>query len=287
MLKTVRDACKPKTAVTVVERSYDEETGTATLEVLAKDAGKAAHVYWDTKPAVTKNNRLTDPKHTTNATRLWFLALDPSGDHEAGAPEAWSNRLTITHQPREGVGSRTVELRVVPRGTIKYTLNGANPAEGAVYTTPIEVGTSESIVYCYADDEGVSTRRNFTIPRAGNAEVRIDPGRKAKLKKRIDAPATPDTFKLVARAKQIGARLSGASVEVGTGARNASLRFGSETSVTAEHLEVVIAALRTALGEEMADVRVTARAIDFGNGHDLSEFVKEWGLQVGANEVEQ
>ena len=279
---------KPKTAVHIVERGYDEDTGTATLEVIAKDAGKAAQVFWDTKPTVSKNsNRLTDPKHTTDATRLWFLAVDPSGDHELGTAEAWSNRLTITHQPREGVGSRTVELRVVPRGAIKYTLTGANPSDGTAYKSPIEVGTSEVTVYCHAEDDGVSARRNFTIPRAGNAEVHIDPARKAKLKKRVDAPATPDTFKLLARAKQIGARISGATIEVGTGARNASLRFGSETSVTAEHVEAVVAALRTSLADEMADVRVTARGLEFANGHDLSEFVKEWGVQVGANEVEQ
>jgi hypothetical protein len=78
----------------------------------------------------------------------------------------WSNTLTITHQPRDGVGSRSVELRVVPRGIIRYTLTGANPAEGTLYTGPIEIGQGETTIYCYAEDDGVSIRRNFTIPPA-------------------------------------------------------------------------------------------------------------------------
>ena len=31
-----------------------------------------------------KSYRLTDPKLTTDATRLWFLAVDPAGEHERG-----------------------------------------------------------------------------------------------------------------------------------------------------------------------------------------------------------
>jgi len=279
---------KPKTSVTVAERSYDDQTGTATLEVVARGAGAAAQIYWADSPEVTtKSHRLTDPKHSTDATRLWFLAIDPSGEQEAGPASSWSNKLTITHQPREGVGNRSVELRVVPRGKIKYTLTGANPAEGLDYAGPIDIGSSETTVFCYAEDQGVSTRRNFTIPPAGNAGVHIDPGKKAKLKKRVDATDVAGTFKLVARAKQANARFSGAAIEVGSGAKNASLRFGSDSSISAEHMEAIIAALRSALGEEMAEVRVTVREVDFGTGHDLSEFVKDWGLQVGANEVEQ
>jgi hypothetical protein len=279
---------KPKTTVAITELGYDETTGTASLSIIARDAGPSPKVYWDVTSAVsTKSNQLTDAKLDTDKTRLWFVAVDAAGDHEIGEPVTWSNRLTITHQPREGVGSRNVELRVVPRGTIKYTLTGANAAEGAAYAQPFEIGQAETTVYCYAEDEGVSARRNFVIPPAGNAGVRIDPARKAKLKKRVDAPDVASTFKLVARAKQAKAQFLGASIDVGSGAKNAALRFGSESSISAEHVESIISALRAALGDEMADVRVTVRAVDFATGHDLDAFVKEWGLQVGTNEVEQ
>jgi hypothetical protein len=139
---------KPKTTVAVTELAYEDGTGTASLSVVARDAGPAPKVFYDKTPAVSaRSPQMTDAKLTTDATRLWFLAIDPSGAHEAGPPVPWSNKLTITHQPREGIGTRTVELRVARRGTIKYTLTGANPAEGIVYTGPFEIGQAETTLY--------------------------------------------------------------------------------------------------------------------------------------------
>lgn len=279
---------RPKTSVTVAELAYDDSTGVATLSVVARDAGPSSKVYWDTTPNVSaKSNQLTDSKFVTDKTNVWFVAIDPSGEHQTGQPYAWSNTLTITHQPREGVGSRVVELRVVPRGRIKYTLTGANPADGIAYESPFEIGQGETTIYCFAEDDGVTARRNFVVPAAGNAEVKIDPGKGARLKKRVDAPDVATSFKLLNRAGHAKARLLGVCVEVGGGAKNASLRFGSESSVSAEQIESIVAVLRGALADEMADVRLSARAIDFVTGHDLDAFVKEWGLRVGTNEVEQ
>jgi hypothetical protein len=180
-----------------------------------------------------------------------------------------------------------VELLVVPRGIIKFTLTGANPAEGSPYTGPIEIGQGETTIYCYAEDDGVSARRNFTIPPAGNQGIHIEPGKPARLRKRIGAESTPDTFKLLARARHVGARLSELSIEVGSGTKTASLRFGKDGVLSAEQIEKVIATLREALADEMAEVRLHVHGLEFANGHDLSEFVKEWGLSVGPNEVEQ
>ena len=180
-----------------------------------------------------------------------------------------------------------MELRVVPRGIIKFTLTGANPAEGTPYTGPIEIGQGETTIYCYAEDEGVSARRNFTIPPAGNRGIHIEPGKPATLKKRIGAESTPDTFKLLARAKHVGARLSELSIEVGTARRPPHCGLARTAFCPREQLEKVIATLREALADEMAEVRLRVHALEFANGHDLSEFVKEWGLSVGPNEVEQ
>jgi hypothetical protein len=279
---------KPKTSVVLVERGYDEQTGEATIEVTPRDAGRSPRVYYDTRPQVTaKSTRLADSKLTTKATRVWFLAEDTQGEYQVGPPIAWSNRLTITHQPRDGVGSRTVELKVVPSGTIKFTLTGANPAEGSLYSGPIEIGQGQTTIYCYAEDNGVSTRRTFTIPPAGNQGVHVEPGKEAKLKKRIGAESTPETFKVLARARNVGARLSELRIEVGSGTKTALLRFGKDGVLTSDQIEKVIATLRDALDDEMAEVRLTVHGIEFANGHDLSEFVKDWGLEVGPNEVEQ
>jgi hypothetical protein len=156
-----------------------------------------------------------------------------------------------------------------------------------VYSGPIEIGQGETTIFCYAEHEGVSAKRSFTIPPAGNQGVHIDPTKRAKLKKRIPAESTPETFKVLARAKSAGALLSELSIEVGSGTKTASLRFGKDGVLSADQIEKVVATLREALGDEMAEVRLRVQGIDFANGHDLSEFVKEWGLTVGPNEVEQ
>ena len=56
----------------------------------------------------------------TDETVLWFLAVDPEGKHETGPAEKWTNTLTITHDPKEVMGKRTVTLTVKPRGEIRF-----------------------------------------------------------------------------------------------------------------------------------------------------------------------
>ncbi|MFP2904556.1 anti-phage-associated DUF499 domain-containing protein [Pyxidicoccus sp. 3LFB2] len=279
---------QPKTSVSIIERGYDEETGMAELEVTAIHAGKAPQIFYDTSPAVSPTStRLTEPRLKSDATQLYFLAVDPTKEHETGSAEPWSNKLTITYQPREGAGSRVVELRVVPRGTIRYTLTGANPAEGTLYSKPIEVSAAETTIFCYAEDNGVSVKRNFTLPRAGNTGVVVVPNKPAKLKKKVASQDTSETFKTLKSVRDARSKVSEAMIEVGGGAQTATLRFGSEASLGADQIEALVKALRTALGSDTADVRLSFRGVAFEAGHDLDGFVKELGLQIGPNEVEQ
>ena len=52
-------------------------------------------------------------------------------------------------------------------------------------------------------------------------------------------------------------------------------------------IQQAINMLRTALGDEAADVRMQVRVIHFPWGRDLSTFVAEQGLVLAPNEVEQ
>jgi enoyl-CoA hydratase/carnithine racemase len=81
--------------------------------------------------------------------------------------------------------------------------------------------------------------------------------------------------------------LRGALVEVGSGEKVAIVRFGNGASVTSEALSAVVKALREAIGDEMAEVLVTASAAEFASGHDLSEFARERSITLESNEVEQ
>ena len=74
-----------------------------------------------------------DQTLTTNAPRVGFLVMDPSGQYETGNPVTWSDKLVLHNRLFEEKGARTVELFVAPKGTIRYTLDGSEPREGTLY----------------------------------------------------------------------------------------------------------------------------------------------------------
>jgi hypothetical protein len=177
-----------RTSVSVLERDYKEEAGKATIEVLALDAGPNRRVHYSNGPDVSAASPvIPDTIFETDATALWFLAIDPDGDHRTGDLARWSNRLTLTHGRKMLPGKRLVELTVKPRGVIRWNTTGANPKEGQVYSSPIELpGDAEVTVYAYAEDGEVSTHRNFIIPKPDQSGPTIAKDKPAKLRKKLD-----------------------------------------------------------------------------------------------------
>jgi hypothetical protein len=278
-----------KTSVSYSERDYKEETGHATIEVLARDAGPNGRVHYSTGPDVSAASPvIPDTIFPTDATALWFLAIDPDGGHQAGDPVRWSNKLTLTHQPRALPGKRIVELTVRPRGVIRWNTSGANTKEGQVYTGPIELsGNAEVTIYAYAEDQGISTESSFLIPKPNQSGPTIDKARPAKLRKKLDFHDNARSFAALNSAKGVQARLGGVTVEIGEGAKNVVTRFGSESVISAEHLEAFIAAARRALGDDTAEVRLSVRDVRFPSGFDLETLLAKLGIEVSAGEVEQ
>lgn len=281
---------KPKTSVSVTEVSeQDPATGRVTLNVAAHGAGKTPQLYVDKSPSVsTKSQRLTDPKLDTTDTRLYFIAVDPKGEHDTGEPVCWTNALTITHQPTESGGKRFVELKVVPRGTIRFTLTGANPAEGEVYKQPIAIGDGAQTIYCHAEDDGVTAKRTFEIPPRGTKGAVIKKEKPATLTERVETADTTETFTLLKQLKEAKAEAGTVKLDVGQGTKNLSLRFGSDCRVTGEKLEALIAAARAALGDGGAEVRIAVTGcIDFAFGADLESFAGARGIELDPRNVSQ
>jgi len=279
---------KEKTSVGLVERHYDDATGEATLEVTPKHAGKSGQVFYGSTSSVSSaSTRLDDSKLRTTETHLWFLAVDPTGEHTTGEPVAWTNGLTITHQPSDGPEGRTVRLQVVPTGTIKYTLDGSNPREGTTYAEPIPIGDEATTVYCFAEERGIEATRQFTVPAAGRGGVEVDPDRPARLKQVVSTDDTADSYALLERLRQMSGELGQLAATVGSGAESATTRFGSGTSVQAANVESVLTALRGSLGQAEADVRLRTQWIAFATGRDLIAFARERGITLSVNDVEQ
>jgi hypothetical protein len=280
----------PRTGVSVSERDYDDQTGEATLAILARDAGKSGRVHYAASSAVGASSpTVPDTIWKTDATALWFVAIDPDGQHDTGDPVKWTNKLTLTHQPRSGGGKRIVELTVKPRGQIRWNTTGANPREGAVYNGPIELDSTEAVtIYAYAEDEGVCVNRNFTIPAIDQKGPAIDKTKPARLNKRVDFRGNAEAFKAINHAKALNVKLfGGVLLTVGNDTLSVTTRFGSDAVIKADDIEAFINAARLALGNETADVVLRIDDLEFGSGHDLETFLQRLCIEPMPGEVEQ
>ncbi|WP_411902305.1 anti-phage-associated DUF499 domain-containing protein [Methylorubrum thiocyanatum] len=279
-----------KTSVAVLERDYNEETGRATLLVSSKDAGGKAVIHFAPDPGVSPASpTLAEAVFETTEMKLWFVSVDPDGKHATGDAVAWENRITILHEPKVAFGKRTVELKAVPRGNIRWNTTGANPKDGTPYTGPFEVeGTAEITVYAYAEEGGVSAQRAFKIPAVDAKGPIIVDDKPAKLRRAMLFDGTAKAFEAIKLAKDAKATLGGTvSAEVGKGARNVATRLGTEASTTPDVIERIIEAAREALGDDAADVRLTFKEASFPTGHDLKAFAKGLGIDPKPEEVEQ
>ena len=279
----------PKTAVTISERNYDDKTGKATIEVNARNAGQHGRVHFSLEPIVSENSpKIPDTIFETEETRLYFLAVDPAGEHETGEVSTWSNKLTLTHSRQELPGKRIVKLAVVPQGTIRWNTSGINPKDGKVYDGPLEMtGDEEMTVYAYAESNGVETQRNFKIPKPHHGDFTLDKTKPAKLIKKVVREGNGDSYAVINTAKAMQAKMCGITVEIGEGSKNVVTRFGSDSVLTADHLEQFISTARQAIGDETAEVRLSLRDVQFQSGHDLEEFLKKLDIEPQAGEVEQ
>lgn len=278
----------PKTQATVDTEAYDDATGEATLRIGAANAGKSPSIRYSETPDVEKDGMALEQNPLlTRATKLWFLVTDPDGAHEQGDVVAWSNKLTLTYDPRFVAGKRTVELTVVPRGVIRWNTDGSNAKEGTVYSGPIDLpGIEEVALYVHAEDQGVSVEKTFRIAAQEGQKV-LDKAREARLTKEIHGQTTAESFKMIKAAAANKAIFENASITVGSGNTNVQIRFGSEVDLTPAAAEELIASSRKVLGTDDTDVKLTVKKMLFETGFGLEQFATEMGEDVSGTEIEQ
>jgi uncharacterized protein DUF499/Fn3 domain-containing protein len=279
-----------KTSVKVVVRGYDDQTGVSTIELTATDSGPNGRIHWAATGDVSaKSPVVPDLIIERDETVLWFLAVDPDGKHETGEPVKWSNTLTLTYEPKEVMGKRTVALTVKPRGKIRWNTDGTNPREGKPYAGPIAIeGDGEVKVYAYAEDAGIETTKTFTVRPAKAGAIQLDPDKPVVIKKRQKIATTIDVFSTLKALKVAHGKLKGSlAVTVGQGDVNATTRFGPQTVLAPDALEAFLGAGRAALGNDTAETEVGFAEVHFETAREMEEFVKTVGWTIGTEEVEQ
>lgn len=288
---------KERTSVSVLTEHYSDRTGEAHVLVRASHAGKTPQIYYGPTADVgpSKGELLSGEVHKTDATALWFVALDPDGQHEAGPAAAWKNQLTITHDVHAlPDGRRRVTLAVRPDvtqrsgGVLKWNTQGINAKDGQTYAGEIIIeAPGEARVWAYAAHEGVEQTKTFVIPAANAEGPSIVYDQPATLTKKWGVAETSVAFGVIKSTKENAAKLTIAKLTVGEGEKHVQLRFGSGVEMDAETLEKLIEVVRHTLHDELAKVAVDIGAIAFATGRDLEDFLKAHGVEAKPEEIEQ
>jgi hypothetical protein len=142
-------------------------------------------------------------------------------------------------------------------------------------------------IYAFAEDNGVSTSRTFVIPKPDQKGPTVDRTKPATLRKKLDFRGNADAFAAINAVKALQARIGGASIDIGEGTRNVSTRFGSDSVITADHLDQFIATARETIEDPTADVKLSFRELRFTSGYDLETFLAKLGIEIVPGEVDQ
>lgn len=280
---------KEKTSVDVIESAYEESTGTATILVTAKNAGRRPVIHWSNKPDVSANSPvLDDTTVRTTDLKRYFLAVDSDGEHESGEAFEWTNKLHLTHQPQPVGSGYEVALSVKPSGSIRWNTDGTNPSEGAEYAGPIKLdGTEDVTIYAYAEAEGVTTRQQFRINRREGAGQKIDENRPAIIRRTMQAATKDKVFAATTQAKQAKITFQSVAVIVGTGSRNVTTSFAADVEVDANAIEEAAKFAREQLKDEQAEVKVSWKTLSFERAADIDAFMSAIGESVDRTEIGQ
>ena len=280
---------KKKTSVQVTPETEPDDNGTVRLRVSAINAGPAARIHYAEDAVVSAQSPLlSDDTLTTKALRVQFLAVDPNGQYETGDSTSWETHLKIRSNLIEDKGDRLLELRVAPKGTLKYTLDGREPRHGDVYAEPVVIGDDAVSVLVFAEAEGLEARESFKFPAVGNTGPVIDDAAPATFNaasggKRISS--RQDAYNVARFVKERAVRLEKVMVTIGQASKTASVTVG-EVEVGGQYLEDMLSKLAE-LFEISAPLVLTVGRAHFATGHDLKEFAKLAQIVLLPTEVSQ
>ena len=280
---------KPKAKTTEVITSEDsspDDSGTVRLKIDVANAGNTPRIHYAEDGEVSeKSPVLSDNTLATKALRVQFLAVDPTGKNLTGDPKTWNNRLTLRNRFDEV--SRMVKLFVAPKGIIRYTMDGSEARNGIKYTDPIQLGEEETTVYVFAECDGLEEKRNFTFAKSGSKEIPIIKEIPAILysqsPKRLDSSSK--TYEALSVAKEKNIEFEQVTLMVGSAPKAIHLTLG-EMKINAKFIETELAHLQTLLNPD-APVVMTFKKAYTQTGHDLEQFAKQLGIEIGNGEVEQ
>jgi hypothetical protein len=282
-----------KTAVVLQQLNRSDDTGKATLQVSAKH-GDRVHYEEDDRTVTPASPVVQGGRLETDAMVVTFLAIDSTGVHETGESRPWENTVAVKYQLSYRDGSHRVTLKAVPRGTIRFTVDGTGARYGRVYEGDIVVPQDCDILLAIAEASGIwSEQLRVPIPK-GESEsesVDIDPLQPAEWRPRLKCPDRRRSFEVLSILKRFGGEIGGAQINLSMPNSTEdwiSLSFGQNVLRTAEFLETKAEELASNLSSQsQSDLDLNISRIKFATGRALVEAARELGEVPKPGEVVQ
>jgi hypothetical protein len=279
---------RKRTSVQIVAESGPDDKGQVRLRINPQNAGPAPRIHFaEDGPVNESSSQLNDQVLTTSALRVNFLVCDPSGQYKIGDPTTWTNQLVLRNHLSEIDGQRTVELFVVPRGEIRYTLDGSEPRDGMVYDDPIVISDDEILLRAFAEADKIETKADFRFQPKGRTGVQIDDVKPGSLVSRTGRKldSRSKTFEGLKQATEKSVTLEGIVLTVGQGNRMISVNVG-EIQVDATFIEGLLMKVLEKFPPE-TPVTMSFRKAHFLSGYDLKDFASKLDIELNPEDVEQ
>lgn len=278
---------KPATSVQIQPLSRDDATGEVTLRVKPLH-GDTLHRS-ETGPATTASPRVDGGENIqTKALKLWFLAVDSTGEHETGESVGWTNTITVKHRFYQDGDLRRCELSAVPSGVIKYTTDGSGPeAYGVEYSSPFVAPAEARFVLAIADGDGVKSEiAKFDVPKSGEKiTVTVDPARPATWKRKVTRDSTAESYEWLELAGKHKVELGGLVLQVMQDQR--WVEFRADTSVLLPVPASTDEATRLKELLPAGNLNLEVEVLRFESGQDLLDMVAALKTELKPGEVVQ
>lgn len=283
---------KPKEAsVQVTVQSEMDESGDTVLHVSPVNIKpEAAAIHWSESPDVSEQSpKLTSEKLATKSAKVYFLCRDVTGKSTSAKPVVWTNALKIRHElVTLSPTQRTIKISVLPQATsIRYTLDGSEPRNGASYTGDISVGSEVATLLVFAEFNGLGAKDKFIVPGvsgAGNAAQIAQPpvNQPVIFPKSKGRPITERSlvFAALNKARERGILFSDVVLTLSQSNQSSASMSVQGGSIQADeilsHLEL--------FGKNFdptAPVTLMFKKAKFPTGQDLMDFAKELEMNYG------
>jgi len=203
------------TSVEIVQKSSDEETGEAVLQIIPNGGSRVLYEIGTRTPDTSSAEVTSFQEFRTRELVLSFLCIDDGPDgRETGVAKVWHNRISIKGRFYGQGKDLFFQATTIPDVPMRNTTDGSDPvAGGKPYAGDFPVPTGAHVIQVVAEKDGVRTVEQFAVREKSST---IDATRKTTwtCRKRFDNLRPTEGYQVLEHAVEYGAELTDLSINV-------------------------------------------------------------------------